>query len=35
MLRVVINTPDFDPFEKTLELFAEIDPATSSYQYPL
>ena len=32
MLRVVINTPDFDPFEKTLELFAEIDPATSSYQ---
>ena len=33
-LRVVINTPDFDPFEKTLELFAEIDPATSSYQYP-
>ena len=32
-LRVVINTPEFDPFEKTLELYDSVDPATSSYQF--
>lgn len=31
-LRVVINTPEYDPFEKVIELFYDVDPAGSSYQ---
>ena len=32
-LKVTINTPDFDPFSKSLDLYLPIDPATSTYQY--
>ncbi|KNB44269.1 protein SGT1-like protein [Blastocystis sp. subtype 4] len=31
-LTVTINTPDFDPFSKSLDLYLPIDPATSTYQ---
>ena len=35
ILHVIIHTPEFDPFDISLELYKPVDPALSTYQYTL